>query len=139
MYEKHRLYRINEALVTAHLVKDKSKAKWLIVLKAQDPVHKELIETTLRMANAKFDQEEEYALISFDSPFSLANYLHEYPSVTHVVAMGAEAKDFNYQCDLNLYKWNKLNHISILLVNDAVDVYGNKSLKVKFWDLVKDV
>jgi len=138
IFENTSLYNLQLSEYIKVLHNEAIKADLLILLKIEIELQPELIEMLDKMVAALNIDRSKIEYLVFNNMITLTELVNSYEA-QNVLVFGATPTDLSLNMELRTYEHYSFNSFKLLLVNNILDVYGNKDLKSKLWNALKEM
>jgi hypothetical protein len=138
IFENACLYDIQSSEYIKVLHNEAVKADLLILLKIEIELQPELIEMLDKMVAALNIDRSKIEYLVFNNVITLNELVNSYEA-PNVLVFGATPSDLSLNMELRTYENYCFYSFKLLLVNNILDIYGNKDLKSKLWNVLKEM
>jgi hypothetical protein len=137
-FENSSLYNLQSSEYIKVLHNEAVKADLVILLKMEIDLQLELIEMLDKMVAALNLDSDKIEYLVFHNMIALSEIVNTFEA-QNVLVFGATPNDLSLNMELKTYTCYNFDSFKLLLVNEILDVYGNKELKSKLWNALKEM
>jgi hypothetical protein len=138
IFENSSLYNLQSSEYIKVLHNEAVKADLVILLKMEIDLQLELIEMLDKMVAALNLDSDKIEYLVFHNMIALSEIVNTFEA-QNVLVFGATPNDLSLNMELKTYTCYNFDSFKLLLVNEILDVYGNKELKSKLWNALKEM
>ena len=138
IFENSSLYNLQSSEYIKVLHNEAVKADLVILLKMEIDLQLELIEMLDKMVAALNLDSDKIEYLVFHNMIALSEIVNTFEA-QNVLVFGATPSDLSLNMELKTYTCYNFDSFKLLLVNEILDVYGNKELKSKLWNALKEM
>ena len=138
IFENSSLYNLQSSEYIKVLHNEAVKADLVILLKMEIDLQLELIEMLDKMVAALNLDSDKIEYLVFHNMIALSEIVNTFEA-QNVLVFGATPNDLSLNMELKIYTCYNFDSFKLLLVNEILDVYGNKELKSKLWNALKEM
>jgi hypothetical protein len=138
IFKNTRLYQFKKNVFTKIIHTELIATDLLIILKLNIELQPELLEMLDNIVAALKIDRNKLEYIVFPNTIDLNQIAIDYQT-KNILVFGATTNELTINMDLVMYNAYRFNGFELLMVNDILEVYGNKNLKSKLWNALKEM